>query len=293
MMKYFLENENIKISTDTFGGELNNLFSKKNSIEYLWNGNEAYWKYHSPILFPIVGKVKDGKYIVDNKEYELPQHGLARTREFNMIEKDDNHIVFELLWSEDILKVYPYKFSLKLSYELLDNGVKVGYNVTNLDDKDIYFSIGGHPAFMCPLMDGEKFEDYYFELNKKETSDLMELNSNLGYFTGTKKPFFNNENIINLSLDLFKDDAIVFGDLESNIISLKSKNHNKSLSMDFSGFPYLAIWTKPTGASFVCIEPWYGHADFYNFNGEFKDKEGIQKLSVGESFKASYDLYID
>lgn len=210
-----------------------------------------------------------------------------------MIEKDDNHIVFELLWSEDILKVYPYKFSLKLSYELLDNGVKVGYNVTNLDDKDIYFSIGGHPAFMCPLMDGEKFEDYYFELNKKETSDLMELNSNLGYFTGTKKPFFNNENIINLSLDLFKDDAIVFGDLESNIISLKSKNHNKSLSMDFSGFPYLAIWTKPTGAPFVCIEPWYGHADFYNFNGEFKDKEGIQKLSVGESFKASYDLYID
>lgn len=292
MMNYILENENIKISADTFGGELNNLISKKDSIEYLWNGNAEYWKYHSPILFPIVGKVKNGEYTVDNKKYELPQHGLARTREFNMIEKGNNHIVFELLWSEDTLKVYPYKFSLKLSYELLDNGVKVGYNVTNLDNKDIYFSIGGHPAFMCPLMDGEKFEDYYFEFNKKENSDSMELNGNSGYFTGIKKPFFNNESIINLSLDLFKDDAIVFGDLDSNIISLKSKNHNKSLSMDFSGFPYLAIWTKPTGAPFVCIEPWYGHSDFDNFDGEFKDKEGIQKLSAGESFTASYNLCI-
>lgn len=293
MMNYILENNNVKISADTFGGELNNLFSKKDSIEFLWSGDEKYWKYHSPILFPIIGKVNNGKYIVDTNEYELPQHGLARTKEFNMIEKDDNHIIFELLWSEDTLKVYPYKFSLKLSYELLENGVKVGYNVTNLDDKDIYFSIGGHPAFMCPLMDGEKFDDYYFEFNQKETSGLMELDGASGYFTGSKKPFFNNENIINLSMDLFKDDAIVFGDLKSNIISLKSRNHNKSLSMDFSGFPYLAIWTKPTGAPFVCIEPWYGHSDFYNFTGEFKDKEGVQKLNIGKSFTASYSLYID
>lgn len=293
MMNYILENNNVKISADTFGGELNNLFSKKDSIEFLWSGDEKYWKYHSPILFPIIGKVNNGKYIVDTNEYELPQHGLARTKEFNMIEKDDNHIIFELLWSEDTLKVYPYKFSLKLSYELLENGVKVGYNVTNLDDKDIYFSIGGHPAFMCPLMDGEKFDDYYFEFNQKETSGLMELDGASGYFTGSKKPFFNNENIINLSMDLFKDDAIVFGDLKSNIISLKSRNHNKSLSMDFSGFPYLAIWTKPTGAPFVCIEPWYGHSDFYNFTGEFKDKEGVQKLNIGKSFTASYSLYMD
>lgn len=293
MMNYILENNNVKISADTFGGELNNLFSKKDSIEFLWSGDEKYWKYHSPILFPIIGKVNNSKYIVDNNEYELPQHGLARTKEFNMIEKDDNHIIFELLWSEDTLKVYPYKFSLKLSYELLENGVKVGYNVSNLDDKDIYFSIGGHPAFMCPLMDGEKFDDYYFEFNQKETSGLMELDGASGYFTGSKKPFFNNENIINLSMDLFKDDAIVFGDLKSNIISLKSRNHNKSLSMDFSGFPYLAIWTKPTGAPFVCIEPWYGHSDFYNFTGEFKDKEGVQKLNIGKSFTASYSLYMD
>ena len=291
-MNYVLENENIKISASTFGGELNNLITKNDNVEFLWNGDEAYWKYHSPILFPIVGKVLNNKYRAENNEYELPQHGLARTREFNVIEKTDNTITFELLWSEDTLKVYPYKFSLRLTYDLLENGVKVSYKVKNLDDKDIYFSIGGHPAFMCPLLNGESFEDYYFEFNKKENSSIMLLDSNTGYFTGETKNFFDNEDKINLNLDLFKDDAIVFNDLKSNTITLKNNKNNKELTMDYTGFPYLAIWTKSTGAPFVCIEPWYGHADYKNFNGELKDKAGIEKLSVNEEFNANYKLFI-
>ncbi|MGG7144667.1 aldose 1-epimerase family protein [Clostridium nigeriense] len=291
-MNYILENENIKISTNTFGAELTNLITKKDNIEFLWNGDEKYWKYHSPILFPIVGKVFNNKYRAENREYELPQHGLARTREFEMIEKDDNHIVFELLWSEDTLKVYPYKFSLRLSYELLENGVKVGYNVKNLDNKEIYFSIGGHPAFMCPLLNGEKFEDYYFQFNEKENIGTMELDANTGYFTGKTNEFFNNSNKINLNINLFKYDALAFNNLKSNLITLKSDKNNKELTMDFSGFPYLALWTKPTGAPFICIEPWYGHADYKDFNGEFKNKEGIEKLSISEEFNAEYKLFI-
>lgn len=291
-MNYVLENENIKISASTFGGELNNLITKKDNVEFLWNGDEKYWKYHSPILFPIVGKVFNNKYRAENGEYELPQHGLARTREFKMIEKDDNHIVFELLWSKDTLKVYPYKFSLRLSYELLENGVKVGYTVKNLDDKEIYFSIGGHPAFMCPLLNGEKFEDYYFQFNQVENIGVMELDANKGYLTGKTNEFFNNSNIINLNLDLFKYDALIFNGLKSNLITLKSTKNNKELTMDFTGFPYLALWTKPTGAPFICIEPWYGHSDYSNFNGEFKDKEGIQKLSIDGEFNTEYKLFI-
>ena len=291
-MNYILENENIKISASTFGGELNNLITKKDNVEFLWNGDEKYWKYHSPILFPIVGKVFNNKYRVENAEYELPQHGLARTREFKMIEKDDNHIVFELLWSEDTLKIYPYKFSLRLSYELLENGVKVGYKVKNLDDKEIYFSIGGHPAFMCPLLSEEKFEDYYFEFNQKENVGTMELDTDKGYLTGNTNEFFNNSNIINLNLELFKYDALVFSNLKSNLITLKSNKNSKELTMDFTGFPYLALWTKPTGAPFICIEPWYGHTDYKDFNGELKDKEGIEKLPIDGEFNAEYKLFI-
>ena len=291
-MKFILENRNIKITASTFGGELNSLISKKDNTEYLWNGDEKYWKYHSPILFPIVGKVLNNKYRAEGNEYELPQHGLARTREFTMIEKDDSHIVFELLWSEDTLKLYPYKFSLRLTYELLDNGIKVGYTVKNLDNKEIYFSIGGHPAFMCPLFNDEKFEDYYFEFNKKENTGVMELDADKGYFTGKTKEFLNNSNIINLNLELFKYDALVFSNLTSNLITLKSNKNNKELTMDCTGFPYLALWTKPTGAPFICIEPWYGHADYHDFNGELKDKPGIEKLDINEEFNAEYKLFI-
>ena len=291
-MLYTLENENIKITANNFGGELNNLITKYDSTEYLWSGNEEYWKYHSPILFPIVGKVLNNEYLVDGKTYSLPQHGLARVRDFEMIEKTDKSITFELLWSEDTLKVYPYKFSLKLSYELLEDGVKCNYSVTNLDNKKIYFQIGGHPAFMCPIKYGENFDDYYFEFNEKETVSLMELDKNTGYYTGVRKTFFNNENKIDLTFSLFDNDALVFDSLKSNKITLKSNKNDKSLTMDFSGFPYLALWTKATGAPFVCIEPWYGHSDFDNFNGEFKDRAGMFNLEVNEEFKASYSLHL-
>ena len=260
-MIYTLENEKIKITANTYGGELNNLITKEDSVEFLWNGNEAFWKYHSPILFPIVGKVLKGKYRVEGKEYELPQHGLARLREFKMIEKTDSRIVFELLWNEDTLRIYPYKFSLRLSYDLLEEGVKVGYEVKNLDNKDIYFSIGGHPAFMCPLFKDEKFEDYYFEFNQKETAEIMLLDKNTGYLTKDRKEFLKDQNKINLSFNLFENDALIFDSLKSNSITLKSDKNNKSLTMNFTNFPYLALWTKATGAPFVCIEPLYGHAD--------------------------------
>lgn len=175
-MLYTLENENIKIVASTHGAELNSITSKKDGTEYLWNGNKNYWGYHAPVLFPIVGKVKDGIYRVDGKEYNLPQHGLARVREFELVEKTDNKLVFELSYSEDTLKIYPYKFSLKITYSLGQDGVTTAYTVENKDDKTIYFSIGAHPAFMCPIKGGEIINDYYFEFNEKETTDIMIIN---------------------------------------------------------------------------------------------------------------------
>ncbi|MGL4848605.1 MAG: aldose 1-epimerase family protein [Clostridium sp.] len=291
-MIYNLENKQIKLTASTFGGELHNITSKIDNIEFLWNGDASYWKYHAPILFPTVGKVINGEYRVDGKTFNLPQHGLARISEFKLIEESNTTLVFSLSYSEDTLKVYPYKFELMIKYELLDNKVIITYTVLNKDSKEIFFSIGAHPAFMCPLMPEETMEDYYFELNNNETSSLLALSEN-GYFLKEKIPFFNNENTIALKKDTFKNDALVFDDLKSNIVTLKSKNHNKSLSMDFTDFPFMAFWSMPTGAPFVCIEPWFGHADYEGFDGELKDKEGIQKLNVNERFECSYTLTIN
>lgn len=290
-MLYSLENEFIKITANTYGGELNNLISKKENTEFLWSGDPTYWKYHAPILFPIVGKVKNGEYRVDGKTYELPQHGLGRLSKYSMIEKTDNSITFRLKWSDETLKIYPYKFELFITYTLIENSVKVDYKVKNCDDKEIYFSIGAHPAFLCPILKEEKLEDYYFEFNQKETSEIMVLGAD-GLFKKEKESYLNDENIIPINLDVFKNDALVFHDLKSNRISLKSKNHNKSLTMDFKCFPYLGLWTLATGAPFVCIEPWYGHADFSDFNGDFKDKAGINKLMLNDIFECSYTLIL-
>lgn len=288
---YILENEKVKITVSEKGAELHNITSKVDGTEYLWNRNKRYWGYSAPVLFPIVGKVKNGTYKVDGKEYNLPQHGLARLKKFEMIERKDDKIIFELVDSEETLKVYPYKFSLKIAYTLVENGVITEYIVKNTDNKTIYFSIGAHPAFMCPMVTGEIIDDYYFEFNKKENCDILPI-SEEGYIKRERKQYLVDNNIIPLNFDIFKGDALVFDSLKSNKISLKSVNHDKVLSMDFTGFPYMGLWTKATGAPFVCIEPWYGHADFEDFNGELKDKAGIQKLEVGQKFNSAYTVTI-
>ena len=287
-MIYTLENQHLKISLSNHGGELHSIKGKKDNTEFLWSGDEAYWKYHAPILFPIVGKVFNGKYTVDGKTYELPQHGLARVRDFEMIEQTKNSISFELKYSEDTLKVYPFKFSLIIKYTLNDINLSIDYIVKNLDNKEMYFSIGAHPAFMCPI-ENDKFDDYYFEFNEKENASIMQL-VGPGYFSKEEKPYLKDENIINLSTDLFKNNALVFKNLKSNKISLKSKNHKKYLEFDFGEFPYLGLWTKDTGAPFVCIEPWFGHADFDGFNEEFKDKAAIQSLMPNKEFHCNYNI---
>lgn len=291
-MIYSLENEKVKITASTHGGELHSITGKKEGTEYLWNGNPEYWKYHSPHLFPIVGQLKNSKYRVNGKEYELPSHGLARISQFTVVSKINDSITFELKYSNESLEIYPYKFSLQVTYTLEGNSVNVSYKVTNLDDKVIYFSIGAHPAFMCPIEKTEGLEDYYLKFSKLENSSIMCFNEDT-YFTHDKKEYLKDSDIIKLKKEVFKDDALVFADLKSDKITIKSRNHKKSLSVEFNEFPYMGIWAPAKGAPFVCIEPWFGHADYEDFNGEFKDKEGILSLEVGKEFSCSYKISIE
>lgn len=287
-----LEDEFLCVQCDSKGAEIISIKDKKDNLEYLWTAQEKYWARHAPILFPIVGKVKNNMYKIDEKYFNLGQHGFARDNEFKVLEKSDSKVTFKLSYSEETLKVYPYRFNLFVSYILDASEIKVVYKVENLDDKNIYFSIGAHPGFNCPLLKGEIMEDYYFEFEKEENASIILLEES-GHLSHNTQEYLKNSNVIYLSEDIFKNDALIFHSLKSKKVSLRNNKNNKIISMKFEGFPYLGLWSKPTGAPFVCIEPWFGHADYEDFHGDFKDKEGVVNLEKEGMFACEYSIIVE
>lgn len=278
-----LQNDVLKITVAERGAELKSITALKDGTEYLFDSDPTWWKYSSPVLFPIVGKVKGGKYRAEGREFELGQHGFARTSYFWLVDATEKTLSFALESNAATLAVYPYRFRLEISFELIGNEVKVSWSVMNKDNKEIYFSIGAHPAICCPISYREKFEDYYLKFNRAEKSSRIPLTAN-GVLSHDRIPTLDGTEL-NLNYELFKGDALVFDDLKSDEISVCSRKSSKSITIRAKNFPYWGLWTPAQGgAPFICIEPWCGHADYEDFNGELKDKEGIIKLGVGEIF---------
>ncbi|MDR2940876.1 MAG: aldose 1-epimerase family protein [Clostridiales bacterium] len=285
----YLENDCLKIKINELGAELAGVTGKKENTEFLWSGDAKYWAGRAPVLFPIVGSVKNNEYTIDGKKYILNRHGFARKSIFDITKVQGRSITYELKYNEDTLKSYPYKFSLEIIYTLEGNTLTNTYRVKNLDSKAIYFGIGGHPAFSCPINEGEAFSDCYLEFNKTENAGVMALNEE-GLFSGETYGLLNNTNILDLHHDLFKHDALVFERLESDMVALKSKKSDKSVEFYFDGFLSLGVWTVP-GANYVCLEPWVTFADTVNSTGDLRGKQDIIKLDSGEfsvSFKMAF-----
>ncbi len=290
-MLYSLENDFIRITVDSHGAELRSLTEKKDDTEYLWNGDPSWWKYTSPVLFPIVGKVINNTYTVNGEQYELPQHGLARTEEFQLESKTAESISFSLHWSTSSLDVYPYKFILRIAYRLDGNKVAVHWTVENDDDQTMYFNIGAHPALLCPIVQSDTIEDCYLLFNQEEhvyklgiTPDVFLTKDRIFSFEGTELP---------LSFDWFKNGVAIYDALASNTISICSRTNDKKISLTAKGFPFWGLWMPERGGSpFLCIEPWFGHTDYADFTGDFSTKEDIQVLAPKSSFEATYSLDI-
>ncbi len=291
-MLYTLENETLCVLVRSHGAELRSIKERADETEYLWDGNPEWWKYSSPVLFPIVGKLRDGKYRVSGAEYELPGHGFGRISDFELVARQQDSIEFVLEWSEDTLKVYPWKFALYVSYELEENKIKVIWRVRNLDEKHMVFSIGAHGAFRCPIVPGEKFEDYYLAFNEAEDMRNLPLDSK-GQFKHESGDMAVKGTKLPLNYEMFRNDALAYAGQKSTQVSLRSTKSEKSLTVEAKGFPYWGYWTPDKGgAPFLCIEPWHGHADYVDFDGDFKDREGSEELAPGEEKKFSYTIAI-
>jgi galactose mutarotase-like enzyme len=285
---FSIENKILKVQIQSRGAELQSLFHKEFQLEYLWGGDPKFWPKRSPVLFPIVGSLKNDSYIFEAKTYSMGRHGFARDMEFTVDQQETNEIVFVLTSNEDTFLHYPFLFEFRVRYQLINNDLKVGYEVKNRSDSDMYFSLGGHPAFALPLIEGTVYSDYYLEFNEDETKPRWPI-SKEGLIEKTAIPLLRNSNVLPLTKELFLNDALVLKYPTSSIISLKSEKTPHGLDINFLGFPFLGIWAAPR-ADFVCLEPWCGIADPVDTDSQLIHKEGINKLIPGGSFSRKWIL---
>lgn len=276
-----LKNDILKIEINEHGAELSSIFGIKSGKEYLWQGDKKYWGRRSPVLFPVVGKYKALKSVYDGKEYFLPQHGFARDCDFKLTEKTENRVSFELTENDETLLKYPFKFRLICYFELCENKIKVGWEVTNTNEKEMYFSIGAHPAFNCE--NGKTV----ITMNKGSLKYSL-LNSD-GLYLTKKYPL---ESSFVLTDSIFDNDALIIEN--SGVTSVKLTDDGKDfVTVNFTA-PLFGVWSPvKKNAPFVCIEPWYGRADAADFDCDLRKREWGNALSSGETFNKEYEIIIN
>ena len=280
-----LRHEGIEASIHPLGAELCQLSSAATGLEYLWSGDPAWWGKFSPVLFPIVGTLRDNHYQYCGTTYTLPRHGFAREKVFRAEQISEAEALFTLEDDESTRVVYPFRFILQLRYLIANGRLTVTYSVFNPVDEPLYFSLGAHPAFRVPLREGLLYEDYRLTLSQPETIGRWPLAD--GLIRDGSVPFLNQDQTIPLTTETFARDAIVLKDLRSDQITLHSDRDPHGLRFGIEGWPHLGLWAAP-GAPFVCIEPWQGHADTVSHDGEFTRKPGIVHLEPGGEWSKNW-----
>lgn len=284
---YILENDQLKVTLKSQGGELTDIYHKENDLHYLHDANPKYWNRHAPVLFPIVGRLKEDRYTYQGKEYSLTQHGFARDYDFEVAEQTATKIDFVLKSTEKMRENYPFDFELHLIYGLIGEKLTCTYLVKNTSEKEVmYFSIGGHPAFNLPLEKGLTFEDYTLTLQGETPRKHYRLS---GASIDLAKTEESSQETYPLNYDLFKNDAIIFETKGPQTFTLASDKGSHGLNFSYDGFKFIGFWT-PYGknAPFLCIEPWCGIADTTDATGELTEKFGIEKLLPKENFSQAF-----
>lgn len=290
---YYLENEWLKVGVRGKSAELTSIVKKETNGEYLWCGDGKYWGWTSPILFPFVGKVRDGKYSYEGQTYEMNQHGFARDQEFTLVSQTDTQIWFALESTKEMKERYPFDFRLEIGYLLEKNRVQVCWKVKNTDCRTIYFSIGAHPAFMCPLEGKGKQTDYYMGFETKEKELFFRLiDGKSGLISPKEYPLELDEGLHKIEKDRFDKDALVIEHGQTGKMFLAGPDKVPYVTVDFDA-PLFGIWS-PAGkdAPFICIEPWYGRSDSTEFFGTLEEREYENQAEPGEVFERSYTITI-
>ncbi|MDM5187913.1 aldose 1-epimerase family protein [Bacillus sp. DX4.1] len=285
-----IQNDKVIVSISEKGAELQSVRLKEDNTEYMWQGDPKHWGRRAPILFPIVGRLVDNTYYVDGKPYSLTQHGFARDLTFSVKEQSETKITYAVTSNEETLQKYPFTFELLVSYEINEQDVHVTYEVINSSSTEMYFSIGAHPGFNCPLLEGEAFTDYHLSFSSLERLETSVLEG--PFLSKEKQLIAESTTELPLTYDLFKNDALIFENMNKNEIFIRSHKHDKFVKVAFEGFPFVGVWTPGNDAPFLCIEPWYGIADELEPAKDFKKKKGVQSLQANKTFTCRYSITI-
>lgn len=285
-MNYSLSSDNLKVVINSFGAEISSVKNTRD-LEFIWQAKKEVWGRHAPVLFPIVGQLKENVFFIGEKSYHLDKHGFARDREFSLLANHPTSLRFGLSADDQTKKVYPYNFNFEIAYKLTDSTLTTSYKVYNPSSESIFFSVGGHPAFVCPLETSENFEDYYFEF---ESSKLIVTELHMGLRKETKKELHLHDHRLFLTETLFDNDALVFENNQVNKISLRSLKSDHQITLECTNWPCFGIWSKEGCKEYVCMEPWYGVADSELSNQNFIQKDGIIQLEPGKEFNCSFSI---
>lgn len=279
-----IENQQFRADIRLKGAELASLRHKPTGRELIWQADPEIWQGSAPILFPIVGKLKHGITHINGVPYEIPKHGLLRTRDARLIEKDDNFAAFQFTSDDETLKQYPFPFVFTVYFHLLENGLEIHYVISNTGSEPMLFTVGSHPAFALDL-ESHVLSDYSIELSERETVDLHGLKN--GLLSRRYFGHLRSQNSIQLSDSLFDEDAVILEDIWSRSVRIEPAG----VEIELGNHPHLAIWSKP-GAPYVCVEPWHSYDDSPDSDGIFENKPGILRLDPGKSFNTDYAIRI-
>lgn len=289
-MRHFLENDILKVEIDSFGAELKSVIRKDNNREYMWYGNPKFWGRTSPVLFPFVGSMKDKKFTWQGKEYPMGQHGFARDMEFVVLKKTDTEIWFELESNEETYEKFPFDFVLSIGYRLTDDQVEVMWKVYNQSTVDLYFSIGAHPAFLCPVHGEGSKEGYRLTFDGVE--EIHHHGNTLDTGLAIKEDLVLplTDGYATITKDFFDRCTYMIEGNQTKKVGIADKEGNQIVDVIFDT-PLFAIWS-PEGknAPFLCIEPWFGRSDYTDFVGDVSEREYAQTLKPQNTFEAGYSM---
>lgn len=286
-MAFILENEFCKLECSEKGGEILHLLDKRRDVEVIYQGDQG-WSGSNPSLFPMVGNTYSKKYEIHGKEYAMKNHGLVRYATLKG-EQKENELIFTLVADDETLALYPFHFRYEIHYSLDGAKVNIHYVIKNEDDEVMPFSFGLHPGFVCPQKEGEKFEDYCISFELEEDANQM-------LFDGSGKcekpveivPVHLNKWQCSYE-DVEKFATIIYQDYKSSYVTLDYKDEPR-VKVNFAGYPYLALWTHDSRSDFICIEPWFGHADFDKSCDDFYKRNGTIVLDPNKVWECEYSI---